>query len=300
MTGRSSILAALAAALLFGASTPFAKQMVGDVSPIMLAGLLYLGSGIGLWTVRLIRDRGFAALGLPAREWPWLLGAIASGGVLGPLLLMIGLAHTTAADASLLLNMEAVLTAVLAWVVFRENADRRIVLGIAFIVAGGLLLAWPQHDGMGQSSTLGSLAVFARQLPDLLDRHAADLRGTLWRPLQGTLTQCAPARGVALDVIMIEPVVTDQLVHDGQSQRRIRARQQSHVLMAFLGRFAAPRIDTPDPSPEALGLLHRAPKMQIAGNRVAAPDHDQTGLRKKLHLHPDLAAQSVRQGLAAC
>ena len=159
MTGRSSILAALAAALLFGASTPFAKQMVGDVSPIMLAGLLYLGSGIGLWTVRLIRDRGFAALGLPAREWPWLLGAIASGGVLGPLLLMIGLAHTTAADASLLLNMEAVLTAVLAWVVFRENADRRIVLGIAFIVAGGLLLAWPQHDGMGQSSTLGSLAV---------------------------------------------------------------------------------------------------------------------------------------------
>src|SRR5574337_1523155 len=159
MTGRSSILAALAAALLFGASTPFAKQMVGDVSPIMLAGLLYLGSGIGLWTVRLIRDRGVAAPGLPAREWPWLLGAIASGGVLGPLLLMIGLAHTTAADASLLLNMEAVLTAVLAWVVFRENADRRIVLGMAFIVAGGLLLAWPQHDGKGQSSTLGSLAV---------------------------------------------------------------------------------------------------------------------------------------------
>jgi len=150
MTGRSSILAALAAALLFGASTPFAKQMVGDVSPIMLAGLLYLGSGIGLWTVRLIRDRGFAALGLPAREWPWLLGAIASGGVLGPLLLMIGLAHTTAADASLLLNMEAVLTAVLAWVVFRENADRRIVLGIAFIVAGGLLLATDiLHDRIG-------------------------------------------------------------------------------------------------------------------------------------------------------
>lgn len=159
MTGRSSILAALAAALLFGASTPFAKQMVGDVSPVMLAGLLYLGSGIGLWIVRLIRDRGFAAPGLPAREWPWLLGAIASGGVLGPLLLMIGLAHTTAADASLLLNMEAVLTAVLAWVVFRENADRRIVLGMAFIVAGGLLLAWPPHDGMEQSSTLGSLAV---------------------------------------------------------------------------------------------------------------------------------------------
>ena len=159
MTGHPSILAALGAALLFGASTPFAKQLAGDISPILLAGLLYLGSGIGLWVVRLIRDRGFAAPGLPARDWPWLLGAIASGGVLGPVLLMMGLAHTSAADASLLLNLESVLTAVLAWVVFRENADRRIVLGMLFIVAGGLLLAWPGHGDTQSSSTLGSLAV---------------------------------------------------------------------------------------------------------------------------------------------
>ena len=159
MMGHPSILAALGAALLFGASTPFAKQLAGDISPILLAGLLYLGSGIGLWLVRLIRDRGFAAPGLPARDWPWLLGAIASGGVLGPVLLVMGLAHTSAADASLLLNLESVLTAVLAWVVFRENADRRIVLGMLFIVAGGLLLAWPGHSDTPSSSTLGSLAV---------------------------------------------------------------------------------------------------------------------------------------------
>ncbi|WP_205954279.1 EamA family transporter [Pseudoxanthomonas winnipegensis] len=75
MTSHPSILAALAAALLFGASTPFAKQLAGDISPILLAGLLYLGSGIGLWVVRLIRDRGFAAPDLSAREWPWLLGS---------------------------------------------------------------------------------------------------------------------------------------------------------------------------------------------------------------------------------
>ena len=159
MTGRSSILAALAAALLFGASTPFAKQLAGDSSPILLAGLLYLGSGVGLWVVRLIRDRGFAAPALPARDWPWLLGAIGSGGVLAPSLLMLGLTRTSAADASLLLNLEAVLTAALAWVVFRENADRRIVLGMAFIVAGGVLLAWSGPGGTGQSSTFGSLAV---------------------------------------------------------------------------------------------------------------------------------------------
>lgn len=159
MKGHTSIWTALAAALLFGASTPFAKQLAGDISPVLLAGLLYLGSGVGLWVARLIRDRGFAAPGLPARDWPWLLGAIASGGVLGPLLLMVGLTHTSAADASLLLNLETVLTAVLAWVVFRENADRRIVLGMVFIAAGGLLLAWPQQAGTAQSSALGSFAV---------------------------------------------------------------------------------------------------------------------------------------------
>ena len=137
------IIAALGAAALFGASTPFAKALLGDVGAILLAGLLYLGSGVGLGVIRLLRDRGWQAPGLPASEWPWLLAAIACGGVLGPVLLMLGLARTSAASASLLLNLEAVLTAVLAWVVFRENTDRRIMLGMALIVAGGAILAWP-------------------------------------------------------------------------------------------------------------------------------------------------------------
>ena len=112
---------ALGAAILFGASTPFAKQLIGDGAglsfPFLLAGLLYLGSGLGLTVTRLVRDRGWLPAGLPANEWPWLLGAIVFGGVLGPLLLMVGLANTTAATASLFLNLEAVLTAVLAWLV---------------------------------------------------------------------------------------------------------------------------------------------------------------------------------------
>jgi drug/metabolite transporter (DMT)-like permease len=158
MAVNASIVAALAAALLFGASTPFAKALVGNVQPILLAGLLYLGSGIGLWVVRLIRDRGVKPVRLSRLEWPWLAGAIAAGGVLGPSLLMYGLTRTTAADASLLLNLEAVLTALLAWVVFRENADRRIVLGMALIVSGGVVLAWPA-GGAGHTSLLGALAV---------------------------------------------------------------------------------------------------------------------------------------------
>jgi drug/metabolite transporter (DMT)-like permease len=139
---QTSIVAALIAALLFGASTPFAKLLVGDVLPILLAGLLYLGSGLGLWLLRLVRDRGLSPPRLAARDWFWFLGAIAAGGVLGPLLLMYGLTRTTAADASLLLNLEAVFTALLAWIVFGENAGRRVILGMSLIVVGGAILAW--------------------------------------------------------------------------------------------------------------------------------------------------------------
>lgn len=139
-------LPVLGAALLFGASTPLAKLLVADMPPLLLAGLLYLGSGVGLAAILLMRRLRNPHAGLqmhiPRGELPWLLGAILFGGVLGPALLMIGLATTDGASASLLLNVEGVLTAVLAWLVFKENADRQIVLGMVAIVAGGVLLAW--------------------------------------------------------------------------------------------------------------------------------------------------------------
>lgn len=141
-----NVLFALLAAALFGASTPFAKLLVGDMSPVLLAGLLYLGSGLGLTLIRLVRDRGWQPSGLSRAEWPWLLGAIFFGGVAGPVALMFGLLTTSGSSASLLLNLEAVLTAAIAWVVFKENADKRIVLGMASIVAGGLVLSWPGHS----------------------------------------------------------------------------------------------------------------------------------------------------------
>ena len=149
-----SVLYALVAAALFGASTPLAKLLGVDTPPILLAGLLYLGSGVGLTLVRLSRDRGWQRPGLPAGEWPWLLGAIFFGGVLAPVALMFGLTRTAGATASLMLNLESVLTAVLAWVVFKENADRRIVIGMVAIVLGGIVLSWPQetttaHDWIG-------------------------------------------------------------------------------------------------------------------------------------------------------
>jgi len=151
---------AIGAAVLFGLSAPFAKLLLRGAAPQLLAGLLYLGSGAGLllvWMARRARSRGRAEAPLARRDAPWLAGAIAFGGVLGPLLLMAGLARTPASSASLLLNLEGVLTALLAWFVFRENFDRRIALGMLVIVAGGVVLSWEGRVAWG--GLAGPLAV---------------------------------------------------------------------------------------------------------------------------------------------
>ena len=165
-----AILHALVAAALFGASTPLAKSLVGELPPLLLAGLLYLGSGLGLTIVRLIRDRRWQPSGFTRAEWPWFLGAVFFGGILGPAALMFGLTTTSGSTASLLLNLEAVLTAVLAWVVFRENADRRIVLGMAVIVAGGVVLSWSGRTDASAGWT-GPLAVAAACLCWAIDNN---------------------------------------------------------------------------------------------------------------------------------
>ncbi len=159
---------ALSAALLFGASTPFAKMLVGQVAPVMLAGLLYLGSGIGLLTWFLARSANADAR-LTAKDAPWLAGAILFGGIAGPVLLMTGLALTPASAASLLLNTEGVLTALLAWFVFKENFDRRIFLGMALIVLGGTVLGWEQRPAVGVP--WGPLAIVAACLCWAIDNN---------------------------------------------------------------------------------------------------------------------------------
>lgn len=165
-----NVVFALLAAALFGASTPFAKLLAGSLSPVLLAGLLYLGSGVGLTVIRVIRDRGWKTSGLPKAEWLWLLGAIFFGGVAGPVALMFGLMSTSGSTASLLLNLESVLTAVIAWVVFKENADRRIVIGMAAMVAGGVVLAWPSDFG-GAADWMGPVLISAACLCWAIDNN---------------------------------------------------------------------------------------------------------------------------------
>jgi drug/metabolite transporter (DMT)-like permease len=153
---------ALAAAVLFGASAPLSKLLLAGAAPQLLAGLLYLGSGVGLgvlWLRQRQSTRIARETPLTQSDLPWLLGAIGFGGGLGPLLLMIGLTRTPASAASLLLNLEGACTALLAWFVFRENFDRRIALGMVAIVAGGVVLSW--QGWMSWGGFGGPLAVAA-------------------------------------------------------------------------------------------------------------------------------------------
>lgn len=143
--GRSGFAVALLSAILFGASTPLAKLLLGTVDPLMLAGLLYLGAGIGLAGLRLARaalDASGAEAPLRRPDLPWLGLVILAGGVGGPLLLLLGLARTDAASAALLLNLEGLATMAIAWMVFRENVDRRLLLGAFAILAGAMILSW--------------------------------------------------------------------------------------------------------------------------------------------------------------
>ncbi|MCK9396012.1 MAG: DMT family transporter [Methylobacter sp.] len=140
---QAGVPAALGAAMLFGVGAPLAKLLLNAVSPWMLAGLLYLGSGVGLTLYRYFSKT--PAVKLPRHEALWFVGAIVTGGIIGPILLMLGLTRIPASEASLLLNSEGVFTALLAWFAFKENFDRRIALGMTAIVAGVAILSWPDE-----------------------------------------------------------------------------------------------------------------------------------------------------------
>jgi len=153
---------ALGSAFLFGASTPIAKLLLGVADPLLLAGLLYLSSGVGLALVTAAgRSLGVVRPEAPlrARDLPWLAAIVLFGGVLGPALLMSGLALTSAASGTLLLNTEGLATMAIAWVVFRENVDRRIFLGAMAILAGAVLLSWPEGGGANPRLDWGSALI---------------------------------------------------------------------------------------------------------------------------------------------
>jgi len=176
---RHALLALLAAAL-FGASPPLAKLLVGEMSPMVLAGLLYLGSGLGLcavWVGRALhggtRTAPDGEAPLQRGDYPWLAGAIVSGGVLAPVLLMWGLSGADASSASLLLSAEGVMTTLLAVVFFREAVGGRVWLACLVMLAGGALLSQGAEGAWGFSphamAVLAACAMWG--LDNNLTRH---------------------------------------------------------------------------------------------------------------------------------
>ncbi len=170
MIATGAILA-IGSAILFGISAPIAKILLGSSDAWTLAGILYGGAGFGLLLVHLAGRgfRGLAEAKLSRRELPWLAASVVSGGVAGPVLLLAGLTRTGAATASLLLTLEGVLTALLAWFVFRENFDRRIAIGMLSIVAGAVVLSWQPEAAFGD--LLGPAAIVGACLAWALDNN---------------------------------------------------------------------------------------------------------------------------------
>lgn len=185
---QQGVPAALGAALLFGAGTPLAKWLLDAVSPWLLAGLLYLGSGLGLTLYRSLIQS--PVVRLPRNEVFWFAGAILAGGIVAPLLLMIGLTGMPASGASLLLNAEGVFTALLAWFVFKENFDKRIALGMGAIVAGAIVLSWPgEAQFTGMWPTLAVLgACFAWGIDNNLTRKISLTDATWIASMKGLVS----------------------------------------------------------------------------------------------------------------
>jgi drug/metabolite transporter (DMT)-like permease len=167
---RSAVALALISAALFGLSTPAAKVLLGAVSPALLAGLLYLGAGVGVAILRrLPLPVGKSEAPLSRAELPWLAGAVLAGGVIGPVLLMLGLARTDAAAASLLLTLEGAATVLIAWFVFGEHFDRRIAAGMLCLIAGAAILSWSGQPAF--DTLIGPLAIVAACIAWGLDNN---------------------------------------------------------------------------------------------------------------------------------
>ncbi len=164
---------AAAAALLFGVSTPLAKMLLGQASPWMLAGLLYLGSGIGLaaylFAKRCQQTRPAPEAMLAGTDWMWLGAVVLFGGVIGPVLLMYGLLSCTAASSSLLLNLEGVFTVLIAWLVLKENFDKQTAIGMALITSGCVFLSW--MGGIGSNNGWGVVLIAGACLSWAIDNN---------------------------------------------------------------------------------------------------------------------------------
>lgn len=182
-----AVLQALAAAVMFGLSPPLAKLLLTSASPLVLAGLLYLGAGLFLTVARVAvpsaRQRGRP---LARRDWWALTGAVVAGGLLAPPLLLWGLDRSPASATALLLNLEVVFTTILAGVVFREPLGVRVALAAVLVALGGTAVSWRGGSldmSLAAVAVAGACALWA--LDNNLTRLVAEVDAALLAQVKG-------------------------------------------------------------------------------------------------------------------
>lgn len=182
---------AIFSAVLFGISPVLCKLVIGEMSPALLAGLLYLGSGIGLQLLLLSQGKNSVEelRKLPSKHRLALLGSVISGGIVAPLLLAYGIKFGTASEVSLLLNFETVATTLIAWLLFKEQVGGGVWSGKALILLGSFAVIL-KTEGDLAFSVAGLLVILACAfwgIDNNLTRDIEDMPATVLASIKGLI-----------------------------------------------------------------------------------------------------------------
>ncbi len=304
---RTPILLALTAAAMFGASVPLAQLLLGSVEPVMLAALLYIGGGSAVVAARLVRGRKTGESPLVRRDLPWLVATMLAGGFLAPVLLMVSLASTPAATASLLLNAEAVATALIAAAFFAEGIGRRVWAAIGLITAAGVILSFDPdgHFGLslGALGVVGACALWgldnncSRQIsskdPFAIGTAKGLGAGLLSLPLALALGEAVPPLEAALPALLLGAVCYGaSMICFILALRSLGAARTAGVfgLAPFIGAGLALLIAPVVPGWQFLVAL---PLMAAGALLIAREEHDHEHAHERMthahrHRHDDL------------
>ena len=318
------LVAVLASAVLFGASMPLAKLLLGGIPPVALAGLLYAGAFLGLAVYRGMAgcarrwSRSLGSAGeapLEKRDLPWLAGAILSGGIGAPILLMLGLSRVTGFAGSLLLNFEAAATALIAVFLFRENAGRRVWAALALMTAGGVLLSW--NSGQGRLELSGPLLILAAMagwgLDNNLTRRISDKNPVQIAMAKGLVSGAfslglafALGQGVSLRLPVLAGLTVGALGYGLSLVLFIKGLKGLGAFRAgalfsiapFAGALASILVlgDRVRPGLAAAGLLMAAAVVFVVRDKHAHAHHHPRMTHSHAHVHADLHHNHAHEG----